>query len=50
MQQIGNVTQAAKVKKYVGSSAPENEPMQSGRAESPTQYANIIPVLIKDRD
>ena len=40
----------SKCKKCVGSSALENKPMQSGRAESPTQYANIVPVLIEDGD
>lgn len=40
----------SKGKKCVGPSALENKPMQSGRAESPTQHANVIPVLIKDGD
>lgn len=40
----------SKGKKSVGSSALENKPTQSGRAERPTQYTNIIPVFMKDRD
>jgi len=38
----------SKSNKCFGSSALENKPMQSGKAESPIQYANITPVLIKD--
>lgn len=40
----------SKGKKSFGSSALENKPMQSGKAERPTQYANIIPVVTKDGD
>lgn len=40
----------SKGKKCIGFSAFENKPMQSGRAESPTQYANIVLVLLKDGD